>query len=129
MAVQFGTVGFYEAMAEALNSDSEWAAKSGDLDNTMVYRYGPPIDRDFMLTFRDCKVIDPREATAEDVEKADFIISADADVWRKVFEGEMNPTVALARGKVKVDGDTKKLLKNMGAFKYVLEAMGRIEFE
>ncbi|ORA11661.1 SCP2 sterol-binding domain-containing protein [Mycobacterium arosiense] len=128
MTVQFGTIGFYEAMAEMLNSDPTWAEKSGQLNHTMVYRYGPPVDRDFVLTFRDRRVVDPREATPEDVEAADFVISAEADVWRRVFEGDMNPTVALARGKVKVDGDTKLLLKNMGAFKYVIEAMGRIEF-
>lgn len=128
MAVQFGTVAFYEAMAEMLNDDPEWAAKSGELHHTMVYRYGPPVDSDFMLTFRDRKVVDPRVATGEDVEAADFVISADSDVWRKVFAGDMNPTVALARGKVKVEGDTKLLIKNMGAFKYIIEAMGRIEF-
>jgi len=49
-------------------------------------------------------------------------------VWRKVFAGDMNPTVALARGQIKVEGNTKFLIKNMSTFKYIIDAMGRIEF-
>ena len=80
------------------------------------------------VTFRGGKVLEPRVASATDVEAADFVITGDTDTWRKVFDGEINPTVALARGRIKVVGNTKLLIKNMSTFKYVIEAMGRIEF-
>lgn len=128
MTVQFGTVGFYEAMAEMLNEDPVWAQKSAHLDHTMVFRYGPPVAEDFLLNFKAGKVLEPRLASEADLEAVDFIISGDSDVWRKAFTGAINPTVALARGQIKVEGNMKFLIKNMSTFKYIIEAMSRIDF-
>ena len=128
MAVEFGTVGFYQAMAETLNEDPVWAQKGGHLHYNMVYRYGPPLDRDFWMTFKEGKVLNVHESSAAEAETADFIISGDTDVWRSIFVGELNPTVAMARGKVKIQGKASELVKNMGAFKYVLDAMGKVDF-
>lgn len=38
-------------------------------------------------------------------EEADVTLSADADTFRSIFEGEMNPTGAFMSGKLTVDGD------------------------
>jgi hypothetical protein len=127
--VQFGSLEFYEAMAEALNADPVWLEKGAGITYTMLYRYGPPQEGDFWIVFDHGKVTDVRMGDEKDVEAADFVISGPSDVWRSVFEGNTNPTVALARGHIKVKGEAKLLVKNMGAFKYVIEAMGRVPFE
>jgi hypothetical protein len=34
----------------------------------------------------------------------------------------------MARGSIKIKGDAKALVKRLGTFKYVLDAMGKIPF-
>jgi hypothetical protein len=128
VTVEFGTVGFYEAMAETLNDDPVWADKGKDLTYTMVYAYGPPVDAEFLVRFELGRIVMVREAAPGDADAVDAVISGAADVWRGIFEGRINPTVALATGKMKLKGNKTKLLKNMAAFTYVIDTMKRLEF-
>jgi len=49
-------------------------------------------------------MMDGNGARAAD-EPADVTLSADADTFRSILEGETNPTSAFMSGKLKVDGD------------------------
>jgi len=129
MAVKFGTLDFYKAMADELNNDPEWAEKGKNLSYTMVYNYEAPIEGSFFVEFQSGKVVEVRDATPADSEGANFVISGSSDVWRGVFEKQINPTVALTRGQLRVRGKMAQLLKNMSAFQHVIVAMTRIEFE
>jgi putative sterol carrier protein len=129
MAVKLGTVDFYQAMADALNSDPEWAEKGKNLNYRMVYNYEAPIEGSFHAKFENGKVIEVRDATPQDAEEADFVISGSSDTWAGVFKKEINPTVALTRGQLRVRGKMSQLLKNMSAFQYVIVAMTQVEFE
>jgi putative sterol carrier protein len=42
---------------------------------------------------------------------ADCTLSADADVFQAIIEGDTNPTAAFMTGKLKVDGDMSMALK------------------
>ncbi|MFC4670027.1 SCP2 sterol-binding domain-containing protein [Seohaeicola nanhaiensis] len=44
-------------------------------------------------------------------EEADVTLSADADTFRAIFEGDMNPTSAFMTGKLSVDGDMGLAMK------------------
>ncbi|MEL6620899.1 MAG: SCP2 sterol-binding domain-containing protein [Pseudomonadota bacterium] len=44
-------------------------------------------------------------------EPADVTLSADADTFREILEGETNPTSAFMTGKLKVDGDMGMAMK------------------
>ena len=44
-------------------------------------------------------------------EDADVTVNADADTFRSIFEGEMNPTSAFMSGKLSVDGDMGMAMK------------------
>jgi putative sterol carrier protein len=70
-----------------------------------------------------------RNASPADVEAADFVISGSSDVWGGVFKKQINPTVALTRGQLRVRGKMSQLLKNMSAFQHVIVAMTRVDFE
>ncbi|GAA0606139.1 hypothetical protein GCM10009547_05130 [Sporichthya brevicatena] len=129
MAVKLGTVDFYQAMADALNSDPEWADKGKNLNYRMVYNYEAPIEGSFHAKFENGKVIEVRDASPQDAEEADFVISGSSDTWAGVFKKEINPTVALTRGQLRVRGKMSQLLKNMSAFQYVITAMTQVEFE
>lgn len=129
MAVKFGTLEFYEAMGEALNEDPVWAEKGKNIDFDMAYKYEAPIEGQFFVSFDKGRVVAVRDASQEDLDKADFLISGSSDVWRGCFDGSINPTVAMTRGKLRVRGKMAQMLKNMPAFMYIQETMGKIEFE
>lgn len=128
-AVKFGTIDFYKAMAEQLNNDPEWAEKGKKLTYDMVYVFEPPVEGQFFVSFDGGRVVEVREASPQDVEKANFVISGSSDNWRGIFEDKINPTVALTRGQLRVKGKMTQLLKNMNAFQYVIVAMKRVNFE
>jgi len=129
MTVKLGSVEFYEAMADALNNDPEWAEKGKNIDFDMAYRYEAPVEGQFFVSFDKGRVVAVRVASQEDLDKADFVISGSSDVWRGCFDGSINPTVAMTRGKLRVRGKMAQMLKNMPAFMYIQETMGKIDFE
>lgn len=55
-------------------------------------------------------VMDASGARAAD-EDADVTLSADADTFRSILEGDTNPTSAFMNGKLKVDGDMGMAMK------------------
>ena len=129
MAVKFGTIDFYKAMADELNGDPEWAEKGKNITYTMMYNFEAPIVGSFYIEFDQGKVVEVRDAEKADAETANFVISGSSDVWRGIFDKKINPTVAMTRGQLRVRGKMSTLLKNMSAFQYVLVAMTRVDFE
>jgi putative sterol carrier protein len=129
MPVTFGTVDFYQAMADQLNNDPAWSDIGKDLDYTMVYVFTEPVNKSFYAVFGGGKVTGVREATEADADHVDFVITGPPDVWRGIFEKKVNPTAALTTGKMKVKGKMTTLLKNLKAFSYIIEAMTRVDFE
>ena len=55
-------------------------------------------------------VMDASGARASD-EEADVTLSADADTFRSILDGETNPTSAFMTGKLSVDGDMGMAMK------------------
>ncbi|WP_299146511.1 SCP2 sterol-binding domain-containing protein [uncultured Tateyamaria sp.] len=55
-------------------------------------------------------MMDANGARAAD-EEADVTLSADADTFRSILEGDTNPTAAFMTGKLKVDGDMGMAMK------------------
>lgn len=123
----FGTIEVYEEMAKLLNNDPEWAEKGKAISYTMIYVYGPPVDKNFFLRFEEGQITEVREVASPEEEPADFVLSGAPDVWRGVLDKTLNPTAALTRGQLKVKGKMTTLLKHMSAFNYVIDAMTRIE--
>jgi len=55
-------------------------------------------------------IIDAAGARAGD-EDADVTLSADAETFKEILDGETNPTSAFMTGKLKVDGDMGMAMK------------------
>lgn len=119
----FGTLSLYQAMADALNRDPVWTEKGANITASMVYSYLPPIGKLFYLNFDQGKITEVAELASEDEKPSDYVITGTPDHWRAVFKKELKPTTAMATGKLKVQGKQTYLLKNMGAFSYILEVM------
>lgn len=125
---RFGTVEVYEEMARLLNEDPEWIEKRGTkITYTMVYDYGEPVDRAFFTRFESGRVTEVKELGSRGDIEADFVISGSGETWKGVLTKTVDPTVALTRGQLKVKGKMATLLKNMNAFKYVIDKMTEIE--
>lgn len=123
----FGTVSVYEAMADRLTADPEWADKGTEITYSMIYNYLPPIGKAFFVNFDQGKVIEVEELASVDDRPADFVISGEPPVWRGVLRSEIKPTVAIATGKLKVKGKQTTLLKHMHAFSHILKVMTEID--
>ncbi|HVT14632.1 MAG TPA: SCP2 sterol-binding domain-containing protein [Thermoanaerobaculia bacterium] len=69
-----------------------------------------------------------RIATAEDLEKAPFLLSADPRTWKQVLERRLEPIPGLMRGKLKlVRGSLALLLPYVLAAKELVESATRID--
>ena len=124
---EFGTLAFYQAMADALNTDPTWVEKGKPLSCSMVYAYGAPVNRNFFLVFEEGRVTEVAEIATPDERPAEFIITGSGDSWKAVLRKEVKPATAMATGKLKVKGRQTFLLKNMGAFSYILEVMTQLD--
>jgi putative sterol carrier protein len=62
-------------------------------------------------------------ATPEANPPADFVISAKPEIYASLMRKELNPTAAMALGRVKVKGKQTILLKNMKRFSYLLDTL------
>lgn len=123
----FGTVESYQAMADALNADPAWVEKGKPLSCAMVYVYGPPVDKAFYLVYDEGRISEVAEVSSPDERPAEFVITGTADTWKAVLRKEIKPATAMATGKLKVKGRQTFLLKNMGAFSYILEVMTQLD--
>ncbi|WP_146587962.1 SCP2 sterol-binding domain-containing protein [Puniceibacterium confluentis] len=64
----------------------------------------------FNITDEGTFMLDSTGARPGD-EEADVTLSADADTFRAIFDGEMNPTNAFMSGKLAIDGDMGQAMK------------------
>ena len=124
---EFGTVGFYRQMGDALNADPEWTDKGKAITCTMAYVYGPPVSRSFFLQFDEGRVVKVEDITDQGEPAADFVITASTDDWKAVLRREVKATTAMATGRLKVKGKQTYLLKNMAAFSYILDVMTQLD--
>jgi putative sterol carrier protein len=127
MSIAFGTVAVYDEMAKLLNADPVWADKGRSITYTMTFEYTEPVSKAFFIRFEAGTITEVRELASADAEPADFVISGDPQVWRDVFAKRLNPSAAMTRGQLKVKGKLTTLLRHMGAFSYVIDAMTSIE--
>ena len=58
----------------------------------------------FVIPGEGAIMIDHSGVRAAD-EEADVTLTAEAEVFRAILDGEMNPTAAFMTGKLKIDGD------------------------
>ena len=64
----------------------------------------------FVVEEEGAIMIDESGARAGD-EAADVTMTADADTFRSILDGDLNPTTAFMTGRLKVDGDMGQAMK------------------
>lgn len=64
----------------------------------------------FVIPGEGAIMLDGQGVRAGD-EEADVTLTAEADVFRAILDGDMNPTMAFMTGKLKVDGSIGQAMK------------------
>lgn len=64
----------------------------------------------FVIPGEGAIMLDPAGVRSGD-DEADVTLTAEADVFRAILDGEMNPTMAFMTGKLSVDGNMGLALK------------------
>lgn len=117
----FGTPDFFELLQGLMEEDAVWQAKASGLTVSMVYLYGPPMNRAMFVRFEAGKLVEYEAVSPADPPASEITISANGAVWKAIVDQELKPTLAMATGKVKVKGKQTLLLKNMAAFGRLME--------
>ncbi|RBI83852.1 sterol carrier family protein [Rhodosalinus halophilus] len=68
----------------------------------------------FVIEGEGSVMLDSEGARAGD-EPAEVTLTADADTFRQILDGDLNPTSAFMSGKLAVDGDMGKAMQLAGA--------------
>ncbi len=124
---RFGTISFYEAMADALNNDPVWKDKGKSITCSMLHVYASPVDRTFFANFEAGRVTEVAELPPGESHQTDFVIAGSPEHWKAVLRKEIKPATAMATGKLKVEGKQIYLLRNMAAFSRMLDLMTELD--
>ncbi|MDQ3587281.1 MAG: SCP2 sterol-binding domain-containing protein [Actinomycetota bacterium] len=99
---------FIGRLFEDLADDEELAPKFRQADTVVRYAYRDP---DSTITVQLLEGEDGRVDFGETDLEPEVVMSMDADTAHKFWLGEVNVTVALARGQMKAKGPVAKILK------------------
>ena len=83
------------------------------------------LEDDFIiwLNVANQKIQELKKLTSPDEMDSMFKLKAKYSVWKKVFSGEIGPTMALVQKKIRVSGSLKELLKNKKAIDVIIDHM------
>lgn len=125
----FGTIEYFEALAEEMNNDEEWLEMATPMTYTFVYHYEPPMDKMFVMQFEEGRIVSFSEIDSLDDVDADFTFKGKPEVWAGIIKKELSPTVAMATGKLNVDGPQTVLLRHLKKFAYLNDKMANMDAE
>lgn len=104
--VKYATIEFFEALADALNQDEQFRAKTGNLATTLLFHTNDRPDAALLK-------VDHGKATATSVspqEKAEFVFFAPYDVWITNHRDGATLEKLIMTGKVKFKGSIPKIM-------------------
>jgi putative sterol carrier protein len=93
---------------EDLTEDEELAPKFRQANTVLQYRYRKP---DSTITVKLIEGEDGQVDLGETTLEPEVVMSMEADTAHRFWLGEVNVTVALARGQIKAKGPVAKILK------------------
>jgi len=90
-------------------------SKLGDFKATVVFSLGGEGGGDYQVNIADGKVTTEKASDSE--EKPTAKVSMDADDYKDMMSGKLNPVQAFMSGKVRVEGDLNAVMKLQSLFK------------
>ena len=123
----FGTVSFYEAVGEALNSDEEWRKIAEPITFTFIFNYEEPLYKAFLMRFDKGEVVETAELSSPDEREADFVISGPVEYFAELIKGEVSPATAMATQKLRIAGKQALLLRHLKKLSRMLNKMTQLD--
>jgi putative sterol carrier protein len=123
--VQYFTKGFFDEVADRLNSDTEWGKKSAAITAKIVLTCGDRSES-FLLDIQGGKVA--VLAVAPDV-PADFKFEGNYDAWTQLGKGEKDFQGLVLGGKIRFRGSMPKVMALMGSLSRITQLAQQVPKE
>ena len=114
-----------KAIVDLVNKDEFISQKGQELDLTVKLAITlEGSDKSYKFNFEKGKIV------KLDYDKdAPFVISASADIWRQVFQGELDPFVAVTQGRINLSGQLGQLSRWYVPFSRLFELFKQVKFK
>ena len=135
MAIEFGTSEWARALAQAINTSSEFrnaGAKWGvGFNGNLLFAF----EADAALAQGRCLLLRLARGICHGVEfapgpahpEAGFALRAPYSLWRDILAGKTLAATAILTGKLRVDGDKIALLKHAGAHRALIHCVATLD--
>jgi putative sterol carrier protein len=134
MALDFPSAEWCAAYKDAINANGGYKQAAKDWTYgvvAMVVKADPAlkIDHDMAMWLdvhqgacKDCRLV-----TADEAQKADFMLVADYSKWKSVIRGELDPTKGMMQGKLKLTkGHMPTMVKFVNASKELVVSTQKV---
>lgn len=116
------------AWGEELARSESYRQAAAGWEGPVVFRLKGAEDRAIFLDLHDGKCNAARTATADDYEKARYVLSADLPTWLSVLDGTISVLPAVLRGRLRLEkGRLSSLLPYTAAAKELVHAATSVE--
>ena len=103
--------------SKLINSSPEYKEAAHDWEGAVVYHFQAEPDKGlaedvygwFDLWHGQCR--EAKQVTAEEADKAEFVVSAPYSRWKQVIRKEIQPMKAVMQGHLKLKGDLPKAVR------------------
>lgn len=134
MAYDVFTDGWLQSWCENINSNETYRDAAQDLDWRLILKMtsGPGTalaeDRAVYADLQSGRCNGCRTATSEDFENASYIITADANTWKKIIDGDLDMLTGIMWGKIKLEkGDLGMIAKHVSAAKQLIVSAIKVD--
>ena len=128
MSILFPSMEWARTLVEGINEAPEFA-KNIQLDNAAITlsieSEEGSLEDDFFLwlSIENRRIQEFKQLSSPDEMDSIFKLKGKYSVWKKVFSGQIGPTMALVSKRIRVSGNLKELLKNKKAFDAIIDHM------
>ena len=132
MSIVFPSMEWAQELVERTNESPEFT-NNVELDSAAITLHIQSeeglLEYDFILWLdvEKRKIQEFRKLSSPDEMDSAFKLKAKYSVWKKVFSGEIGPTMALVSKRIRVSGSLKELLNNKKAFDVIIDHMMNME--
>lgn len=132
---RFPSPEWLDAYKEAINASEVFRAAGADWEGDVTYVIeaepdkGVPLDACgwFDLYHGACR--DAKAVTADEGERARFVIRAPYSMWKDVILGRVEPIKGMTQGKLKLSGDLPTVKEHRDAVRALVQLAGSIDTE
>lgn len=122
-----------DLLKETLNSSPDWARDGKDYVGTSIWVITPegsltqPVR--YYFAYEPGLMAEAYVMAVGETREAQNTNTASLGTWRRILEGKLNPTPAIARGLLKVEGTSMKAMRNVKAVQSLFEHALRLPTE